>query len=369
MPIFAYSGGLSRPMPQYGAANARGITHYTFDDESGLFTRTGETLGIDDTAWLVLDAKNHRLYATCERKGADQSAVAAFAIDPRSGALTELGPRQDLHGNEACHASITRDGRYLLVANYNGAPPPGSPQDALTVLPIAASGLGSLVSSIRHTGSGPNRERQTTAHAHCVVTSPDGLHAYVADLGMDRILCYRIGADGAASPHPAGDIGVEPGLGPRHIVFHPGGRLMLMVSELIPRVVSFAVNPASGALTRRDTFAIEPTSDRIIQPAGIVITADERHLFAALRVHDEILGLAIEPDTGRLAQTGRWPSGGATPRDLTLSPSGRHLIVANQDSDRLTVFAVDQANGTLSGPVQQQPAGTPMAIVLATFPS
>lgn len=367
MPIYAFSGGLSRPMPQYGAANARGITRFSFDDETGRLTPLGETNGIDDVAWLVLDAPHRRLYATNEVSGTDQSALTAFAIDGPTAGLTPLGS-QRLGGGEACHASLSRDGKFILVANYNGATPAGWPDNSLAVLPIGADGsVGAPVSTARHSGSGPNPNRQTAPHAHCVISSPDGQAAYVADLGIDRLVAYRLGVDGSLKANPGSDLQVSPGLGPRHLVFHPGGRLMFMVSELIPEVISIAVDPATGALSQQGRFAIPRLTEGIVQPSGIIMTDDSRFLYVGLRVCNEILGLAIGAD-GALTQVGRWPSGGTTPRDLTLSPSGRHLIVANQDSDLLSVFAVDRSSGVLSGPVQKQPVGSPMAITLAAFP-
>ncbi|RYD17689.1 MAG: hypothetical protein EOP88_25260 [Verrucomicrobiaceae bacterium] len=72
-------------------------------------------------------------------------------------------------------------------------------------------------------------------------------------------------------------------------------------------------------------------------------------------------------ENGRLTQTARVPSGGETPRDLCFSPSGKHLVVANQDSDRLTVFRVDHAAGTLSEPLQHFDIGTPLSVKLAAF--
>jgi 6-phosphogluconolactonase len=354
-------------MPQYAAANGRGITRFSFDDETGRLEPIGETRGIDDTSWLVLDPARQRLYATCEIAGTEQSAAAAYAVDPATAALTLLGT-QPTRGNEACHASLSLDGRFLFVANYNGATPAGWPDNAVSTFPTESDGsLGPPLCSIRHGGHGPNPDRQTTAHAHCVIPSPDGRLIYVADLGIDRIVAYAIGTDGSLAPHPASDFAVPPGLGPRHIVFHPDGGLLFLVCELIGTVISLAIQPNTGALSQRDTFTIQPPTGPIVQPSGIVVTADGRFLFVALRVSNEILGLAVDAQTGALTQTGRWPSGGATPRDLTLSPSGRYLIVANQDSDALTVFRVDPQNGTLSEPVQQVSVGTPMAIKLASF--
>ena len=273
-----------------------------------------------------------------------------------------------MHGGEACHASLSRDGGFLLIANYNGATPEGWPEDSLSVLPILPDGsAGPVVASVRHRGSGPNPERQTTAHAHCVISSPDGRFAYVADLGLDRILTYRFGQDGSLTEVPESDLSVAPGIGPRHLVFHPGGRLMFLVSELVPRVLTIEVDPATGALSERGSFVIEQLTHRV-QPSGIVISLDGQFLYVGLRVCNEVLALAVGAD-GTLSQTGRWPSGGTTPRDLTLTPSGLHLVVANQDSDTLSVFAVDSHSGALSGPVAQQPVGSPMAVVLGPLPA
>ena len=368
MPIFAFTGSLTRPMPQYGAANGRGLTQFGFDDEAGRLTVIGEIGGIDDTGWLVLDPARHTLYTTCEITGADRSSVAAFAVN--DGGLAARGV-QPTGGNEACHASLSPDGRFLLVATYNGANPPGAPDAAVTVYPLVAGMPGLAITSVRHQGSGPNRERQTAAHAHCVIPSPDGRFIYVADLGMDRLVVYALGADGSLTPKPGNDYALPPGLGPRHLVFHPNGRLLFLVSELIPTVMSLAVDPTTGVLSPRSAVPIAPPGDGpgdgIVQPAGIVLTPDGRFLFASLRVSNDILGLAVDPATGALTQTGRWPSGGATPRDLALSPSGRHLLVANQDSDAISVFRVDRRHGTLSGPIHNQPVGTPMTVKLAAF--
>ncbi len=363
MPIYAFTGSLTRAMPQYGAANGEGITRLSFDDETGRLGAVDLAGGVDDTAWLVTDAARGRLYSTSEITGTQQSAIAAYAVEP---AGLRLLNRQPTLGNEACHASLSTDGKFLLVANYNGANPEGWPDAALSVFPIAGDGsLSAAVASVVHTGSGPNAARQTTAHAHCVVPAPSGDTVYVADLGIDRLVAYRLGGDGSLTHEPARDFTLPPGLGPRHLVFSCDGRAIFMVSELIPTVVSLAVDRATGALTQRDAFAIPSLDGGIVQPAGIVLSPDGRHLFVGLRVCNDILALRIDATTGKLTQTGRWPSGGTTPRDLAFSPSGRHLVVANQDSDRLTVFAVDPAAGTLSDPLQHFDVGTPMSVKLA----
>lgn len=363
MPIYAFTGSLTRPMPQYGAANGQGLGRLVFDDETGTLSRAEMTGGIDDTAWLVPDPARNRLYSTCEISGTDQSAVAVYAVENTG--LRRVDEQQTL-GNEACHMSLSTDGRFLLVANYNGANPQGAPDAALTVFPITDNGLGTSTASVVHTGSGPNAERQTTAHAHCVVQSPTDATVYVSDLGIDRLVAYTLDNAGGLTRQPSREFQFPPGLGPRHLVFSADGSSLFVVSELIATVISLAVDPTTGALSQRDAYRIPSRDGGIVQSAGILLAPDGRHLFVSLRLCDEILVLRIGED-GRLTQTARVPSGGKTPRDLSFSPSGKHLVVANQDSDRLTVFRVDHAAGTLSEPLQHFEIGTPLSVKLAAF--
>jgi 6-phosphogluconolactonase len=363
VPIFAFTGSLTRPAPNYREANGRGLGSWQFDPVSGQLQPIAEHREIDDAGWLTLDPARRRLYAVCEVEGTDQSWVTAFAIHP-DGTLSALN-RQPTGGQTGCHASLSPDGRFLLVANYNAVVPEGAPDRAVAVFPLTEAGLGPMSGYARHKGSGPNAERQERAHAHCVLPSPDGRFAYVTDLGMDRIFVYELTSKGGLNLCAGHEFLLPPGTGPRHLAFDADGRRLFVVSELIPTVFSLCVDPATGALTQCDAVAIPRLGDAIVQPAGILLAVDGKHLFASLRECNEILGLAVDPVSGALSQTGRWASGGATPRDFTFSPDGRHLLVANQDSDRLTVFSV--ADGRLGDPVQNLATGTPMAIALAAF--
>jgi 6-phosphogluconolactonase len=358
---FVFTGSLTRPAPNYREANGKGISTLRLDPESGQLTEVAVFSGIDDTSWLTLDPSRRRLYAVCEEPGGDQSLVASFAVD-EAGKLSEIN-RVKTGGQTACHMSLTPDRRFLLVANYNAIVPQGAADGAIAVFPIGEKGeLLQASSLIHHEGSGPNKARQERSHAHCILPSPDGRFVYVTDLGMDRIFVYALARDGKLTQRPASDFSVGPGIGPRHLAFAPDGRRLFMVSELTPTVMSFAVDTATGALAELDRFAIARLGEKIVQPAGI-LRSSARYLFAGLRECDEILGLSVDPASGKLGQTGRWSSGGGTPRDFAFSPDGRYLIVTNQDSDRVTVFPV--SGGTLGAPVQNLAVGTPMAIAIA----
>lgn len=348
-------------MPQYGAANGEGLRSFDFDPTTGRLVPSSVANGIDDTGWVTCDAERGVLYATCEITGTTQSAVAAYRFGSAGLERISLQPAA---GNEACHLSLSHDRRYLLVANYNGAVPKGNPTGSVTVFPLQRDGaIGAAVSTVEHRGSGPNRDRQLSAHAHCVVQAPHTGLVYVADLGIDQVKVYDLRPGGELQPRPEADAALQPGLGPRHLAFSADGSRLYLVSELLPTVLSFRVDAMTGALLELDRYPI-PAKDGITsQPAGILLHPDGHRLYVGLRLCDEILALEIGAD-GALTPMGRWPSGGSTPRDFVLTPDGRHLIVANQDSDRLSVFAIDTA-GALGGPVSQIDVGTPMSVAIA----
>jgi 6-phosphogluconolactonase len=365
VPIFAFTGSLTRSAPNYAEANGKGISTFLWNEAASRLEPVAEQGGIDDTAYLLLDPQARRLYTTCEMSGSNQSAVATFSVDAGMGTLTPLG-RQPALGNEACHLSLTPSGAQVVVANYNGAVPAGDPDISVSVFQREANGaLKPASSSVRHEGEGPNRERQASAHAHCVVPSPDGRFAYVADLGIDAIVTYDLAADGSLSNRR--DTPVNPGVGPRHVVFHPNGGLLFMISELIPTVISYKFDAETGALSKQDEYPIASLDGGVVQPAGIITSADGRFIYASLRQSDEILCLRVNGETGLLAHVARCPSGGKTPRDLALTPAGKHLLVTNQDSDTVSVFELNAQNGTPNGPIQQVPVGTPMTIKIAAF--
>lgn len=358
MPVFAYAGHET-------GGKGGGISRYLWDEDQGRLTALGAVAGIDDAIWLVADAGTRRLYACCAAAGGGESIVHAFAIDPATGDLTALNS-QPAGGTDCCHASLSRDGRFLMVANYNGAPAPGTPDAALRIFPITTGGLGGAVATMSHHGNGPHTGRQERDHAHWVMQAPRGNTVLVADLGIDRLVAYALNADGTATPRTAKDLVTAGGLGPRHGVFSADGKRLFVITELIATVLSFTADP-TGAFICADSLTIPVPPGGHVQPSGIQMTADGRFLFGALRGTDEVIGIGVDPETAALHQTGCWPSGGKTPRDLILSPGGRHLIVAHQEGHCLSLHHVDVATGLLQGPMTHVPMQAPMLVVFVTF--
>ena len=139
MPIYAFAGSLTRPMPQYGAANGKGIARLTLDDDSGQLVARCITDGIDDTTWLLADAAGDRLYATCEVTGAEQSAVAAYAVDPAAGDLSQLN-RNRRWAMRSAMPAFRATGVISWSPTTMAPTPAGWPDQSLSVFPLATDG-------------------------------------------------------------------------------------------------------------------------------------------------------------------------------------------------------------------------------------
>ena len=56
---------------------------------------------------------------------------------------------------------------------------------------------------------------------------------------------------------------------------------------------------------------------------------------------------AIDGETGRLSYVGHQSTGGRTPRNFAIDPTGAYLLAANQNTDNIVVFSIDQQTGKL----------------------
>ncbi|QQA43628.1 lactonase family protein [Pelagovum pacificum] len=340
-------GSLTRPAPQYAAADGAGVILCRFDEATGALTEVGEPLRLDDSSWITGAAEPDRFHVVTDCDDGAQSALATARLH-RDTDRMELVAKWPASGHEGCHAVAGPDG-LIAVANYGG------PRDTAPDAGVTIFGAGEP-QHLRHKGSGPNKARQEAAHAHCVGFSPDGRYLIVADLGIDRLVIYERTGD-AVVPRPDLDIGFPPGTGPRHFLFNAEGTRLHVVSELIGAVFSFAWNDGATDLLGSEPLAHPSGAE--IQPAGIVLHPDGQ-IVVSVRLTDELV--VLSPDAKGTARiSGRYPAGGTTPRDLTFSPDGRFLLVANQDSGRITVWPFEKGQPG-PRPACELPVGTPMAL-------
>ena len=308
-------------------------------------------------SFVALDPTRNFLYVVNEindYEGQETGSAEAYAINPLSGKMTLLN-RQSVKGAIPAHLTVDPTGQYLIVANYVGA--------NFVSLPIEAGGrLGPVNSEITDTGRGPNEQRQTSPHPHAVAFDPAGRFVATADLGIDQVQIFRLTKGRLARVSRAS---TAPGAGPRHVTFHPNGRILFVVNELNATVTAFAYDPVDGQIgTELQTIATEPPDYRGWQSAAeIAVHPTGRFLYASNRGHNSIVGYRIDPADGLLSVIGHATEGVAFPRSFAIDPSGARLYVANQTADTIVQFRIDPSTGELKPTGQVTASITPVAIV------
>jgi 6-phosphogluconolactonase len=233
--MFIYVGTYSRP-PQ---GNGEGIYGYRFDPDTGSLEHVHTTSGVVNPSFLALDREGRCLYAVNE---GERGQVTAFQRDPDTGALSQINS-QVSEGDGPCYVSVSFSGRYVLVANYGSG--------SVAALPVRDDGgLHPASSAVQHHGSSANPERQEGPHAHMIAPTPDNRFVLAVDLGIDRVVGYRLDdANGSlAAVGESAGAHAEPGAGPRHFAFTPDGRYVFVINELASTLTAYAYDGDTGAL-------------------------------------------------------------------------------------------------------------------------
>jgi len=323
--------------PRFG--EAEGIYRTTLDMETGALTKPELAAEIGAPGFLAAGPNSKRLYAVC-RLSDGESGVAVFEIadDNKSLRLLNTQPTGD---GESCHLAIDPSARCLFTAQYGTG--------SVCAFPLKDDGtIGTRTAHVRHTGTGPNRARQEGPHPHYVGIDPTNQYIMVPDLGADQIVIYKTDlAGGHIEPHGAGRS--PAGAGPRHLKFHPNGKLAYVINELDLSVTAYKYDEKAGTLTEFQTISALPPELREVPSSGseIRIHPSGKFLYTANRGHDSIAAFKIDQQSGKLTFVEHESIRGCHPRNFNVDPTGKWLIVAGRDSNTLSVFRIDADTGGL----------------------
>ena len=329
-----------------------GIYRLRQDTATGLLAPDALWRGIENPSFLTLNARGDRLYAVNELKsynGAFGGSVSAFGIC--GGQLLPLG-RLGTGGTDPCHVALGEDERTLYAANFMSG--------SVAVFRLDANGgVAERTQLICHEGRSVNPQRQQGPHAHSVVLR-DG-RAFVPDLGLDRVLCYGIEADGTLTAQPARDYHARPGSGPRHLAFARDGKTAYVMNELDSTVtaVRYSADGVPGGAISLST--LPPEGSQTSTGACIRLNRAGTYLYASNRGHNSIAVFRVAD--GAFEQAGCYDCHGAIPRDFAITPDDRFLICATHSSDALSVFALDAQTGALRL-IQTYPLPTPVCVAV-----
>ena len=354
--IMLYVGTYKQQRPSFPEASSKGIYAYSLDPSTGRLAYQSVINDIDNPSFLAIDSKHYTLYAVDENQMWEESLVHAFRIDPKTGNLRTLN-RQLSRGTSPCYVVIDRNNQFVVVANYGSG--------TISLLPIGENGRLLPASDVhQHVGSGPNLARQEGPHAHCSVFDPANRYLIAVDLGIDRIMSYRLDIERERLiPNEVPYLELSPGSGPRHLKFHPNGCFAYIINELDSTITALSYNAARGTFAILHTVSTLPAEFQgQSHCAELCIAPSGKFLFGSNRGHDSLAIFAIDEETGWLTAVSFQSTYGQNPRNFTIDPSGTFLLVANQDSNNIVTFRIDHGTGLLH--FTHQATGVPKPVCL-----
>jgi len=331
-----YIGSYSVASPWAGAPNAHGvgITRAAIDAESGKI-EFGQSIGELNPSFLVRNDRQHLLWAISEPEFGGE--VIGYDEDS-AGALTFHG-RVATGADAPCHLTVDWDRRLAFASHYHGGAlallwlgENGEPQRSLSLEAPDAMARGEYRGAAR-----------SNVHASMLVGADELL---VTDTGRDLVLLYRvIGERSTASLHLQDVLPLPVGTGPRHVALHAATGA-IYVSNQNTSGVSIITRTAAHDGPRLELLGTVASSglgrDRCV-PSEIAVHPAFAVIYMANRKDNSISVFSVESASGDLALSNSVDVVGMNPRYFRVSPDGRWLIVANQDSDNLTVFRVEDS--------------------------
>ena len=338
-----------------GHSKNGGIVAYDWDIASAALTRVDVAAKTPLVAWLAFSDGNRFMYSASELdefEGKPTGEVASYRVE--NGKLKLLSARNSA-GKGTCHVAADHTGRMLIAADYDGG--------SAAAFRIENGELSEAVWTEQYTFHGPNKERQETAHAHFASFSPDNRFAYINDLGGDVIHIYK--PDPAtAEMAPAGMYRGGAGWGPRTLHFHPNGHTAYCMYEMASKVDVLEWHKSDGSLGRVTTIDLLPANYQgPTAGCDTVISRDGRFVYFANRHDDFLYTFKADWNSGALTPMRRSSCGGKTPRNFVLDPTQRWMLVANQNSNQISVFARNPVTGELADECKSYEADTPMRIL------
>lgn len=320
----------------FTSEGAEGIYLCTFDPITGEISLHKTFKGIDNPSFLKISPNRQFLYAVTRPPEAVEKSggyLQAYKIS-KTGDLEFLN-KQASNGSDPCHVDVSADGKFVAIATYGGGTTSlYQVQEKGSILPA--------VSTIVNEGSGPT-SRQTAPHAHSIKFARNGKQVFSADLGTDQLNIFDLRKN-RLLPAKQPYVKLAPGAGPRHFAFHPHSEVIYVINELNSTISVLDKNGRNLEVVQ--TISTVPDDfNGTNYCADIHVSADGKYVYGSNRGHNSVAVFKTNPLTQQMEFITTVSTRGNWPRNFTLSPNGRFLLVANQYSGNVVVFEINKETG------------------------
>lgn len=328
----------------YTGTGSKGIYVYEYNPANAS-TKIADSIEVPNPSYLTIAPGGNFVYSVSEVRDSTKPStggnVYAFSFNKKTGKLSFIN-KAPSEGSNPCYISMDKKGKWVMVANYSSG--------GFSILPVGAKGqIGNSVQTINHTGSSVDVQRQASPHAHAAMLSDDNKMLYVMDLGIDKIMCYPFNTKtGRADEQRVDAVSSDAGAGPRHLAIHPNNKYAYLIQELTATVAVYSVK--NNKLKEIQNISAHPlTYKGLAGSADIHVSPDGKFLYASNRGESNTVAIfKINAATGKLTIVGHQYTMGMKPRNFNFDPTGKYLLVANQDTNDIVIFKRDLNTGLLT---------------------
>ena len=348
-------------MPHYvyvAAQDDNKIGCYTMDADTGALTHQADVDMPGGPSLLAISPDRRTLYAGHR----EAPEISSHRIDPASGGLTRTGSVTP--EDAPAFLATDRTGRHLLASYYAGG--------RAAVHPIGADG---------ELGGPPTEWLATADGAHSILTDRSNRFAYVPHIAyqQDNVLeppknipgpnvIYQLRFDEASGTLSGNDpltLPMEPLVGPRHLVMHPGLDIVYFSNEQGCSVSSYRIDGDSGTLSHLQTVSTLPEGVTVRNTCSMIqFNGDASLLFVPNRGHNSIASFAVDGE-GMLTAAAHAETE-AVPSAFGLDPSGRFVFAAGSATNRLAAYSIDGRSGAMTALATYDVGARPMSVLAVT---
>lgn len=319
----------------YTNGESKGIYTYELSKE-GKFKQIGLAAETSNPSFLAKSNDEKTLFAVDEANEEGTGFVKSYSIENDSLIFISKSKSGGAH---PCFISVN-DENQVLVANYSGG--------NVGLLQVETSGeLSPLLNIQQHKGMGTT-DRQKSPHAHSSWFHPTKKEVISVDLGTNQLWFSTIDTMKNEFVFTSQKtLQMEVGAGPRHLTFHPAKNWIYVLNEL-NNTISLVKEKEGNYFIDNSISMLPEGYAEYTNAADIHISKDGQFLYASNRGHNSIVMYKVHPENGTLGLIGFEPVLGKNPRNFSLSPDNKFLLVANQDTNNMVSFRRDEITGKLT---------------------
>lgn len=312
----------------YTDKTSEGIYFYDFNTETGEISNQKLAAKITNPSYISYSPNRKFLYTVSEIadfNNTNSGSVSAFSVT-KNGTLQFINTVSS-NGAHPCHIQLNNEN--AVVSNYTGG--------TISIHKVEKNGkINPAYQIIDH--NTPNKK----SHTHSTKFLNNEL--FVADLGLD-FLAHYIKKEHKYVLNEKYSIGEKSG--PRHFEISKNGDFIYVINELNSTITVLKKGTKKYAKiqnisTLKDTFKGESFC------ADIHLSLNENYLYGSNRGENSIVVFKRNYLNGTLQKIQSISVEGNWPRNFTMAPNGKFLLVANKKSKNISVYKADLKTGKLT---------------------